>query len=130
MRLVRRVLGGDEQEIVDIRHQHNVGADAVDQLRNFYELKVQSGPIPDEISLTRAEFLLAQETNDWFLVVVGNVEQGNAEPEVRIIPDARHQLIVKPPGSVTLAGVRSAKALRFSFRRRESDEEPRPSHDA
>ena len=68
MRLVRRVLGGDEQEIVDIRHQHNVGADAVDQLRNFYELKIQSGSIPDEISLTRAEFLLAQErrTASWW----------------------------------------------------------------
>ena len=130
MRLVRRVLGGDEQEIVDIRHQHNVGADAVDQLRNFYELKIQSGSIPDEISLTRAEFLLAQETKDWFLVVVGNVEQSDAEPEVRIIPDALHQLTTKPQGSVTLAGVRSAKALRYSFRRREGDEEPQPSTDA
>ena len=130
MRLVRRVLGGDEQEIVDIRHQHNVGADAVDQLSNFYELKVQSSSIPDEISLTRAEFLLAQETKDWFLVVVGNVEQGDAEPEVRIIPDALHQLTMKPQGSVTLAGVRSVKALRYSFRRRESDEDPQLPNDA
>ena len=99
----------------------------MDQLRNFYELKIQSGSIPDEISPTRAEFLLAQETKDWFLVVVGNVEQSDAEPEVRIIPDALHQLTTKPQGSVTLAGVRSAKALRYSFRRREGDEEPQPS---
>jgi hypothetical protein len=130
MRLVRRVLGGDEQEIVDIRHQHNVGADAVDQLDNFYELKVQSGPIPDEISLTRAEYLLAQETKDWFLVVVGNVEQGSSEPEVRIIPNALHQLPMMPQGSVTLTGVRSAKALRYSFQKRPPDEEPQPSTDA
>lgn len=121
MRLVRRVLGGDEQEIVDIRHQYNVGADAVDQLRNFYELKVQSGPIPDEISLTRSEFLRAQETDDWFLVVVGNVERGEADPEVRIIPDALSQLTMKPPGPMTIAGVRSAKALRYTFRRPEPE---------
>jgi len=121
IRLVRRVLGGDEQEIVDIRHQHNVGADAVDQLRNFYELKVQSGPIPNEISLTRAEFLRAQETDDWFLVVVGNVERGEADPEVRIIPDALRQLTMKPPGPMTVAGVRSAKALRYTFRRPEPE---------
>ena len=50
-----RVLGGGEQEIVDNWHQYNVGADPVDQRKNFCELKVQSGPIPDEISLTRAE---------------------------------------------------------------------------
>ena len=35
LNLLRRVLGGDEEEIVDIRHQHNVGADAVDQLKNL-----------------------------------------------------------------------------------------------
>jgi hypothetical protein len=32
--------------IIDIRHQHNVSADAVDDLRNYYELKVNCGKIP------------------------------------------------------------------------------------
>ena len=63
VRLVRRVLGGDEKEVVDIRHQRNVGADAIDDLENFYELKVYSGKIPDDVSLTSAEYLRAQETD-------------------------------------------------------------------
>jgi hypothetical protein len=128
MDLVRRVLGGDEEEIVDIRHQHNVGADAVDLLENFFELKVYSGPIPDEVSLTSAEFLRAQETEDFFLVVIGNVEQGDAEPELRVITDPLDQLKMKPSGSVNLVGVHAGKALRYTFRKPEGeDQDPRSS---
>lgn len=113
--LVRRILGGDEQVVIDIRHQHNVGADAIDELRNYFELKVHSGRIPDDISLTRDEYLRARDTDTFFLVVVGNVEQGDAGPEVLIITDPLSQLSMRPSGSVSLGGVRSAKALRYTF---------------
>jgi hypothetical protein len=119
--LVRRILGGDEQAVIDIRHQHNVGADAIDELRNFFELKVHSGRIPRDISLTRDEYLRARDTDDFFLVVVGNVEQGAADPEVLIITDPLGQLEMKPSGSVSLSGVRSAKALRYTFHRTNVD---------
>ncbi|MFY1686185.1 sacsin N-terminal ATP-binding-like domain-containing protein [Micromonospora sp. WMMD730] len=113
--LVRRVLGGDEEQIVDIRHQRNVGADAMDDLKNFFELKVYAGQIPETISLTSSEFRRAQETEQFFLVVVGNVEEGGKAPEVRIITDPLNHLSVLPQGSVNLGGVRDAKALRFTF---------------
>lgn len=113
--LVRRVLGGDNEDVIDIRHQHNVGADAIDKLDNFYELKVHSGAIPDSISLTRDEYLRARETEAFFLVVVGNVERSDANAEIRIITDPLSQLEMKPSGSVTLGGIRSAKALRYTF---------------
>jgi len=127
--LVRRVFGGDEEEIVDIRHQHNVGADAVDQLKNFFELKVYSGPIPDDVSFTRAEFIRARQTQDFFLVAIGNVEQGDADPELRIITDPLRQLTMKPSGSVSLVGVRAAKALRYTFRSSEGEDEDRDAPD-
>jgi hypothetical protein len=114
--LVRRVLGGDERQIIDIRHQRNVGADAIDDLDNFFELKVYAGQIPETISLTGAEFRRAQETAQFFLVVVGNVEQGTGEPEVRIITAPLSHLRVLPQGSVNLGGVRNARALRYTFR--------------
>jgi hypothetical protein len=38
--LVRRVLGSDADQIADLRAQHGVGADAIDELDQFYELKV------------------------------------------------------------------------------------------
>ncbi|MFC7279229.1 sacsin N-terminal ATP-binding-like domain-containing protein [Paractinoplanes rhizophilus] len=113
--LVRRVLGGDEEQIVDIRHQRNVGADAIDNLENFFELKVYAGPIPETVSLTSSEFQRAQQTEKFFLVVVGNVERGGLDPEVRIITDPLHQLTMLPQGSVNLGGIRNAKALRYTF---------------
>ena len=93
----------------------------MDQLENFFELKVYSGPIPDDVSLTRAEFLRARETEDFFLVVIGNVEQSEADPELRVITDLG-QLTMKPSGSVSLVGVRAAKALRYTFRRPEGED--------
>lgn len=120
--LVRRILGGDEQAVIDIRHQRSVGADAIDELRNFFELKVHSGRIPDDISLTRDEYLRARETDDFFLVVVGNVEKSDTDPEVLIVTDPLNQLTMKPSGSVSLGGVRSAKALRYMFRKTASDD--------
>jgi hypothetical protein len=113
--LVRRVLGGDDEQIVDIRHQRNVGADAIDDLKNFFELKVYAGPIPETISLTNSEFHRAQQTERFFLVVVGNVEQGGMDPEVRIIMDPLNHLSLLPQGSVNLGGIRNAKALRYTF---------------
>lgn len=123
VRLVRRVLGGDEERVVDIRHQRNVGADAVDDLENFYELKVYSGKIPDDVSLTSAEYLRAQETDKFFLVLVGNVEDGEAVPELLIITDPIEQLTTRPAGSVRLTGRAQADVLSYKFRRRDLDPE-------
>lgn len=121
LQLVRRVLGGSEKDIVDIRHQRGVGADAIDELGNFFELKVYAGAIPESISLTSAEFTRAQKTEQFFLVVVGNVERGVKDPEVRIINDPLHHLDVLPSGSVSLGGVKTAAALRYTFEKQSDD---------
>lgn len=115
LELVRQVLGGNASQIVDIRHQRNVGADAIDDLKNFFELKVYAGPVPETISLTNSEFRRAQETEQFFLVVVGNVEQSDKAPEILIIVDPLNHLTVLPQGSVNLGGIRDAKALRYTF---------------
>lgn len=113
--LAKWVLGLDDEQVVDIRNQHNVGADAVDDLRNFYELKVYSGPIPDVVRLEDSQVERALSTKDFFLIVVGNVEQGGGKPEIRIITDPLDHLHAQPAGSVKLGGVLSAKALRYTF---------------
>lgn len=113
--LVRHVLGGDEAGIVDIRNQHNVGADAIDELKRFFELKVFQGTIPNVVRLTNSEVQRALNTEDFFLVLVGNVEQGTDEPEVRIITDPLHQLSVEPSGTILLSGVYNSQALVYSF---------------
>jgi hypothetical protein len=115
LELVRRVLAGDDDQVVDIRHQHGVGADAIDGLRRFYELKVHAEAEPDVIRLTNAEVERALSTPDFFLVVVSNVESGAGGPQVRIITDPLNQLDVAPSGSIELHGVRKSNGIRYHF---------------
>jgi hypothetical protein len=113
--ICRWVLGLHEDEIADIRNQHNVGADAVDQLDNFYEYKVHAGPIPDVIRLEPSEIERARTTPNFFLVVIGNLQAGAGDPELRIITNPLDQLVLRPTGSVQYSGVLVARALTYRF---------------
>lgn len=109
MALARMVLAGDEDEIADLRTQRGVGADAVDSLDRFFELKVHLGDEPDVIRLEESEIRRALSTPDFFLVVVSNVEGPDAHPKVRIIVDPVHQLTMTQSSAVSFTGVRSAQ---------------------
>ena len=113
--LLRRVLGSDLDEVKDLRAQHGVGADAIDESRGFYELKVHGGPEPDQVTLTNAEVARAHNTPDYFLVIVSGVEGADANPKVRLIVDPLRQLRPTDSGAITLSGVRSATNLLYNF---------------
>ena len=120
--LVRRVLGSDADQIADLpRAQHGVGADAVDELDQFYELKVSAGPEPDRVTLTDSEVQRALTEPGFFLVVVSEVEGNRACPKVRIIADPLKQLHPADTGSVTLTGVQKARSLLFEFEQQDGE---------
>jgi hypothetical protein len=109
LELLRMVLAGDDCTLTDVRHQPNVGADAVDDRGRYYELKVHQGAIPDTVKLEDSQIQRAMAApDDFFLVVVGNVEDGQGNPEVRIIHDPLHHLTVHPQGAVHLTGILNA----------------------
>ena len=87
MELLRKLLSSDVEEIADIRAQHGVGADAVDKLKHFYELKVSAGAEPDHVTMTAAEVKRARTTPGFFLVVISDIEGVDAQPRVRVIVD-------------------------------------------
>lgn len=109
LELARLVLGGDAAEIADLRAQHGVGADAVDDMDRFYELKVHLGDEPDTIHLEESQIRRAMSTKDFFLVVVSKIEGANARPRVRIIADPVRQLTMTQSSSVNFTGVRDAE---------------------
>ena len=114
--LLRRVLGSDLDQIVDLRTQRGVGADAVDELKNYYELKVSAGSEPDQVTLTNSEVQRALTTPDFFLVVVSNIEEGgDARPTVRVVVDPLDQLRRTLRGTMTLSGLREATSLVYEF---------------
>ncbi len=120
--LVRWVLASDERAIVDLRAQHRVGADAVDELRRFYELKVYAGNEPDEIVLEDSEIRRALSTPDFFVVVVSGVEGVNATPRVRVIVSPLSQLRMSERSQIRFAGVRQSQSLVFNMRTKSAPE--------
>ena len=115
MDLVRKLLSSDRQEIVDIRTQRNVGADAIDNLKQFYELKIIAGVEPDRVTLTNSEVKRAMSDDEFFLIVVSGIEGIDARPKVRVFVDPLNQLQQTYNGSITLSGVRSTESLVYDF---------------
>jgi hypothetical protein len=115
LRLARMVLASDAENMIDLRAQHGVGADAVDELRQFYELKVSAGVEPDRITLEDAEIRRAMSTPDFFLVVVSGVEGAKATPRVRVIVDPRTQLRMVETSAIRYEGVRQSHSLVYDL---------------
>jgi len=116
MELARMILSSDDNEIIDIRNQRSVGADAIDSLKNYYELKVSAGAEPDQVTLTSSEVKRALNTPKFFLVVVSGVEGTDARPKVRIFVDPLNQLSKEYSGKITLSGIKSTKSLVYEFK--------------
>lgn len=113
-------LGADEEWLRDLRAQHGLGADAVDPLSRFYELKAYGGAEPDTIVLTPSEFERAANDKGFFLVVVSGLESETVPPTtVRFILSPLQQLSTRPSGNVTLTGIRSSQSLVYAFKERD-----------
>jgi hypothetical protein len=115
LQLVRDVLGSDAHDMVDLRAQHGVGADAIDELRQFYELKVYSGPEPDHVVLEDSQIRRAMSTNNFFLVVVSGIEGEKATPRVRVIVDPLAQLRLSEQSQIKFFGVRQSHSLVYNL---------------
>jgi hypothetical protein len=95
-----------------------VGADAVDELSRFYEVKSFLGSELDSVSVTPHEYERAATEEDFFLVVVSGLEDGTeVRATVRIILDPLRELSAHPSGNVTLTGIRRCRSLPIPFER-------------
>jgi len=109
-------INGDSAKLRDYRHLRGIGADALDKLRRFFELKTTYGSLPDDITLTANEAKRAfLEEDKFFLAVVAGLEEGY-ETIVKIFPNPLRTLELMPTTSVILGGIRmrgSALEIRF-----------------
>jgi hypothetical protein len=111
---VQAALALNDPEIADLRARRGVGADAMDDLRQLFEIKMASGPMPNEITLTQAEAAAAQDP-DFFLAVVEGLEETSIPLSVRFIFDPLRTLAQRITGNVTLSGIREVEALQYVF---------------
>ena len=113
---VRRALRLDAKEIVDLRSRRGVGVDAVDELRQCYEIKMSSSAtIPSDVALTESEVDAARSDPDFFLAIVSGLEDGSGTLRVRFIFDPLRNLAMKIKGGLTLTGVDKVEALEYEF---------------
>jgi hypothetical protein len=113
---VRAALRSGRDEIKDLRQRRGIGADAVDDLRNFYEIKMaSSADIPDEVTLTATEVAKAEREKDFFLAIVCGLEETSGPLRVRFIVNPLDSLSVVVTGNVTLRGIRNAEGLDYVF---------------
>ena len=103
----------DGVDLGDFRALRNVGADSIDNLRRYFEMKAHLGAVPDEITLEPSEFERAATVEGkgaYFLAVVGGLEEG-AETVIRIFAHPLRTLRWKRSSTLRLAGMRTARAL-------------------
>lgn len=113
---VRRALRLDPEQIRDVRARRGIGVDAIDELRQCYEIKMGSGSsFPTDVTLTPSEVEAAQNDPDFFLAVVAGLEEGDGCLKVRFIFNPLEHLAAKIRGEVTLTGVDKAEALEYQF---------------
>jgi hypothetical protein len=103
----------DGVELGDFRALRNIGADSIDNLRRYFEMKAHLGAVPDEITLEPTEFQRAATvdgTGAYYLAVVGGLEEGT-DTIIRIFAHPLRTLRWKRTTTLRLAGVRTARAL-------------------
>lgn len=92
----------------DYRSIRNLGADSVDELKRFFELKVYTGELPDWIRLEPSQVERAVRAgNDFFLVVIGGIEKGKPT-SMRIIANPLKVLGWRKSTGIGLSGIRAA----------------------
>ena len=124
---VRRALRLDVKQLNDLRAARGVGVDAIDELRQCYEIKMSSGTdMPSDVTLTASEVEAARNDEDFFLAIVSGLEDGAGQLRVRFIFDPLTNLDVRVHGDLTLTGVDKAEALEFCFDNRPTESDAGP----
>lgn len=113
---VQAALALNPARIADLRAQRGIGADAMDDLRQLYEIKMFSGELANEVTLTRTEAEAAQDP-DFFLALVAGLEEGDVPLSVRFIFNPLRRLSLRITGDVTVSGLREVEALEYRFRK-------------
>jgi hypothetical protein len=113
---VMAALALDEGEVADLRQRRGVGADALESLRQSFEIKMSSGSeIPNELTLTPNQVERARTDPDFFLAVVAGLEEGAGVLRVRFIFDPLSRLPLRLRSDLTFGGVCDAEALEYTF---------------
>ncbi|AWZ09775.1 DUF3883 domain-containing protein [Streptomyces sp. ICC4] len=116
MTVVRKILAGDDERLRDLRTQRGLGADAVDELGRFYEVKSVRNKERDSVTVTPHEWERARTEKDFFLVVVSGLDSESEQTVARFILDPYEELTARPSPNIILSGIRACQSLYFPLK--------------
>lgn len=97
----------NDLQLEDFSGLRGVGADSIDNLKRFFELKVFAGDAPDEVRFEASEFERAVKARkDYFLAIVSGLEEGG-DTQIRIFADPVRTLPWRRTSQIRLGGIRS-----------------------
>jgi hypothetical protein len=100
-----------DQQIVDFRARHQVGADGAIDWKKFVELKATGRGPQSSVEFPASEFERAKQRGlDFVLALVSGLEEG-LNTEVRLIFDPANRVSVTPLGTVRLSGLTDAPSV-------------------
>ena len=103
----------DDLQLEDFSALRGIGADSIDNLKRYFELKVFSGDASDEIRFEPSEFERAvQAKGDYFLAVVSGLEEGY-NTQIKIFADPVRTLPIRRVPQIRLGGVRTPSSRRL-----------------
>ena len=98
-------------DLEDFSALRGIGADSIDNLKRFFELKAFAGDAPDEVRFEASQFERAvKERKDYFLAVVSGLEEGK-DTQIRIFADPVRTMPWRRTSQIRLGGVRSGPRL-------------------
>jgi hypothetical protein len=97
----------NDLHLEDFSALRGIGADSIDNLKRFFELKAFAGDAPDEVRFEASQFEQAVKARkDYFLAVVSGLEEGK-DTQIRIFADPVRTLPWRRASQIKLGGIRS-----------------------
>jgi hypothetical protein len=111
LQALQTAINGELSELSDYRHLRGIGADALDKLKRYFEIKTYYGRLPDEITLTHNESVRAlREREKSVLAVIAGLEVGY-DTVVKVFNNPLRTLEIKPNTTVILGGITTKETL-------------------
>ena len=113
--LVQALETSADEELVDFRSRHGVGADGAISWKTFVEMKATARAPQGSIEMSNAEYERAKERgNDFILALVSGLEEGYPD-EVRLILDPANRATVRPLNGIKLVALAEAPSIVIRF---------------
>ena len=114
--ILEQVLNTSENDqLVDLRKRHGVGADGAINWKTFVEMKATGLGPQSSVEMSNSEYDRAKERgSDFILALVSGLEVGQTD-EVRLIIDPANYASTRPVNGIRLVGLLDAPAIVVPF---------------